>query len=135
MSEHAWVQENLASYFAGGLDAGEGERLEQHLAECSSCAQAAEELRAIDHSLADLFAAVQPASSLEDQLIQSLRAAPMRSRLPFLKFAQGGLAAAAVLMIAFLGTVLNGVIERGNLLFPGSEQGRLLALNNEGLQR
>ena len=34
MSEHPWIQENLAAYLAGGLDATETSRLEQHVAGC-----------------------------------------------------------------------------------------------------
>ena len=43
MSEHTWVQEHLASYIAGGLEAGEVERLERHIESCTACAQALNE--------------------------------------------------------------------------------------------
>ena len=37
MSEHAWVQEQVAVYLAGGLDAQEAERFETHVRDCPVC--------------------------------------------------------------------------------------------------
>ena len=65
MSEHTWVQEHLASYIAGGLEADEVERLEQHVDGCAACEQALNEARAADRSLTALFAGVQPDATLE----------------------------------------------------------------------
>ena len=46
MSEHAWTLENIAAYCAGGLEAAECERLEQHTDTCETCARTLAEARA-----------------------------------------------------------------------------------------
>src|SRR5580704_3705623 len=80
MSEHVWAQDNLAAHVAGGLDAGERERLERHLAECFDCTSALENARAADRRLLALFKSVQPGPALEDRLIRSLRQGAVRTR-------------------------------------------------------
>ncbi len=65
MSEHAWVEENIASYTAGGLDAEERQRLEQHAGECGDCAQRLREARSLDQSLSALFGNVRLGPGLE----------------------------------------------------------------------
>src|SRR5262245_9196271 len=111
MSEHAWVLENLASYSAGGLEAAERDRLEQHAADCPACARALEETRAVDLALESLFAADRPQPTLEDRLIRALRAPRGPLTLPFpVKLALG---AAAVLMLGVLGSFLSSRIQQG----------------------
>src|SRR4051794_10212380 len=82
MSEHVWIHDNLAAYIADGLDAGERERVEQHLAECADCFRAVAEVQALDRKLGQLFAPVHPGPDLEDAAIQRLRQRrPRRLRL------------------------------------------------------
>lgn len=73
MSEHAWSQEHIAAYLAGGLDAAEAERLEIHARECSECAAALERSRQLDNKLGSLFAAGWPGPELEDRTLFALR--------------------------------------------------------------
>jgi hypothetical protein len=117
MSEHAWVLENIASYTAGGLEAAECERLEQHTASCEACARSLEEARVADQKLEALFEAVRPGHMLEDRMIRSLREA--RLRLPM--FVRISVGAAAVLLVGVLGAGMSSVIQEGNLPFPGTE--------------
>ncbi len=56
MSDHTWTQENIASYVAGGLDAAERERLEQHAADCGDCAAAPGCGPGLDRNIGTLFA-------------------------------------------------------------------------------
>ncbi len=73
MSEHAWSQEHIAAYLAGGLDASECERLEAHLRECPACASALEANRRLDSGLASLFDVAHPRPDLEDRALQAFR--------------------------------------------------------------
>jgi hypothetical protein len=116
MSEHAWVLENIASYNAGGLEADERERLEQHTATCEACAAALEEVRAMDRTLETIFAGVRPGPALEDRIIRFLRMAPLR--LPM--FVRVAIGAAAVLLVGVLGAGMSSVIQYGDLPFPGT---------------
>ena len=75
MSEHVWAQENIAAYVAGGLEPADGERLENHVADCPVCARFVDEARALEKKLAPLVLAADPGPSLEDRIIQSLPAA------------------------------------------------------------
>ena len=93
MSDHAWTQENLAAFVAGGLDAAEDERLERHAAECTECAAALHQARLLDRGLDTLFAAGRPGPALEDRMVQSLRtvSAAMSRLLPSLLRPDGGI--------------------------------------------
>src|SRR5438874_12625428 len=73
MSEHAWVLENIETFNAGGLEPDERERLQQHVGECSSCAQTLEEASTVDQVMENLFAEARPEAALEDRMIQFLR--------------------------------------------------------------
>jgi hypothetical protein len=129
MSDHVWALENIAAYLAGGLDPTEGERLEQHAAQCAVCARALDEARSLENKLAPLFRAAKPGAALEDRIIQSLLMAPpepIRRRLYHLSMrAKAGLAIAAGLLIAFIGYGVSQMIEEDRLGFPG--QDRVLA--------
>ncbi len=81
MSDHAWTQENLAAFVAGGLDPAEDERVERHIAECAECAAALTKARLLDHGLDALFAAGRPGPALEDRMVQSLRTVSARDVL------------------------------------------------------
>jgi hypothetical protein len=119
MSEHAWTQDNLAAHVAGGLDAGERERLERHLAECFDCTSALENARAADRRLLALFQGVQPGPALEDRLIRSLRQGVTRKRVlpgmsgPWVKVV---LATAAAALLAVVGAGISTLIEKDGLL-------------------
>src|SRR5947209_852918 len=117
MSEHAWTLENIAAYCAGGLDAAECERLEQHTAACENCARALAEARTVERGLESLFAGQRPDSALESRVISALRAAPSRSIPLFVRVA--GAAAAAVLL-AGAGAALSNFATKGRLPFPGA---------------
>jgi Domain of unknown function (DUF4349)/Putative zinc-finger len=115
MSEHAWVQENIASYVAGGLEPAERERLEQHISECQSCASALQEARGLDQTLQSLFTPVRPTPGLEDRMIRGLRKV---ARLSFPKRALA--AAAAVFVIGAVGAGTVALIGRSQMPFPGA---------------
>lgn len=120
MSEHAWTLEHLATYTAGGLDAAETERLEQHVAECPGCAAALAEARALDASLESLFVGERPDPALEDRMIRSLRGDKRRrkSRLPMaIRIA---IASAAVLLVGIVGAAASQIILEGELPLPGA---------------
>ena len=74
MSEHVWVQENIAAYVAGGLDASEGERLEKHVGRLShACARFVDEAQgARNRNWPPWVLAANPGPFLEDRVIQSL---------------------------------------------------------------
>src|SRR5438132_9863763 len=115
MSEHAWVLENIETYNAGGLEPDERDRLQQHVAECSGCAQALKEAGAVDQMMERLFAAAQPAAALEDRMIHRLRARPQRNGLPWLLTG----CAAAVVLFGFVGAGASRLMSRDELPFPG----------------
>jgi hypothetical protein len=126
MSDHVWAQENIAAYLAGGLDPNEGERLEQHAAQCAGCARALDEARSLEGRLAPLFRAAKPGAALEDRIIQGLLSAPPApSRLRIYQLslrAKAGLAVAAALLLAFIGFGVSKMIEEDRLNFPGSDR-------------
>ena len=72
MSEHAFVQENLAGYVADGLTAQERERFDRHVHGCGDCHRLLAEQRAFDDSLGKLFASARPAAGFENRVIAGL---------------------------------------------------------------
>ena len=110
MSEHAWALENIETYTAGGLDPGESERLEQHVAACPACTQALEQARSIARAMDGLFQGIRPGTTLEERLILCLRNPRQRHYLPIKILA----AVAAVLFLGMLGWYANGLIEGGD---------------------
>src|SRR5713101_7736268 len=122
MSDHVWALENIAAYLAGGLDPTEGERLEQHAAQCAVCARDLDEGRALERKLAPLFRRAKPGPALEDRIIQALlmaRPAGARRRAYHLPWqAKTGLAVAAALLLAFIGFGVSRMIEEDRLGFP-----------------
>jgi hypothetical protein len=119
MSDHAWTQENLAAFVAGGLDAAEDERLERHTAECTECAAALRQARLLDRGLDTLFAAGRPGPALEDRMVQSLRTVSARDvlRASWRRKLAWGAAAAAVL--GATGAGMSQFVGEG-LPFPGA---------------
>ena len=51
MNDHARVHEALAAYVAGGLDAAERRRVEDHLHDCPACFEAYVEARDADRAV------------------------------------------------------------------------------------
>ena len=129
MSDHVWALENIAAYLAGGLDPTEGERLEQHAAQCAVCARFLGEARSLESKLAPLFRAAKPGAALEDRIIQSLLIAPpeqKRRRTFHLSWkAKSGLAVAAALLLAFIGFGVSKMIEEDRLGMPGASNNNL----------
>ena len=115
MSEHAWVQEHVAAYLAGGLDAQEAERLEAHARECPACGAALADSRRLDDCLSNLFVGAHPALELEDRAVARLRTATPH-RLAFNRPVKWAGAVAAVLLLAAIGAVA-GSLESGESLW------------------
>src|SRR5262245_22300409 len=101
MTEHAWTQENIAAYIAGGLSALEAERLETHARDCPACALPVAATRRLDSGLTALVADVQPGPDLEDRVLHRLRTTPNRPLLA--GWVKRTMAAAAAVVV--LGTV------------------------------
>src|SRR5207302_3231837 len=119
MSEHAWVLENMAAYHAGGLEAAERERLQQHIAVCEPCAEALAEAGHIEQSLEALFADIRPDAALEDRMIRALPIMPVRSIWYTPVSLRGVSGVAAVLLLGVLGMGLTSLVAGRKLPFPG----------------
>ncbi len=119
MSEHAWVQEHVAAYLAGGLDAQEAERLEAHARDCSACGAALADARRLDDCLSNLFVSARPALALEDRAVGRLRTAPPAWRLMSGRRAKWAMAVAAVLLLGVLGAGAGSLTSRHGPLMPG----------------
>lgn len=128
MSEHAWSQENLESFVAGGLEPGERERLEQHLAGCPECVQRLAEIGAVDRQLDWLFTQVRPPADMEDRMIQSLRNTSARRGLRVPLFMKVATAAAAVIMFGLFGAALTGMMVEERWIFGDSMEAPLETL-------
>jgi anti-sigma factor RsiW len=120
MSEHVWTQEQISAYVAGGLDAQESERLENHVRECPICGETVKEARALDRGLGSLFAGVRPNPALEDRLIRSLRTTSASDvlRRGWKRNLVWGVAASVGLGIA--GAGMSMIVGDGDLPFPGA---------------
>lgn len=123
MSDHAWILENLAAYLADGLEPAERERLQQHTAECATCAAALSTAREMDASLSALFVEMRPSAALEDRAIQTLRTRALETawRLPLPAWLLT--AAAALVLIGFTGAVASQIVVDSGLSFRGSLEG------------
>lgn len=120
MSEHAFVQENLAGYVLDGLSAAERERFERHVHGCGECNLLVAEQREFDESLDKMFAGVRPAAGFENRVIAVLRSEPLRRRIAWTKSLRWIGSAAAVLFLAVVGYSMHHLAEGGSLPFPGS---------------
>src|SRR5213592_2363858 len=98
MTDHAFTQEQIAAYLAGGLEADEAERLEVHVRDCADCAAALAAARHFDRALGTLFASVRPKPGLEDRAVQALRTARPHT-IFFVGWVRRVMAAAAVLIV------------------------------------
>jgi hypothetical protein len=116
MSDHTWILENLAAYLAGGLGPAERERLEQHTAECTSCATALADAHALDAALSGLFVEARPSAVLEDRIIQTLRTGPPARRLSVPAWLAG--AAAALVLIGLTGALASQILVSGKSASP-----------------
>jgi hypothetical protein len=119
MSEHAWTQENIAAFVAGGLDAAESERLEEHAAACAECAAALRSARSLDDGLDGLFADRRPGPALEDRMIRSLRADSARAVLQLRWRHRLAWGAAAAVALGLTGAGMSQLVAEAKLPFPG----------------
>jgi hypothetical protein len=118
MAKHAWIQENLAAYLAGGLDAEESARLEDHVAGCPNCARDLAETRQADQTLTALFSTALPDAGLEDRLVQSLRKTRAQRFPQLWRYRMIAAAVAAVFLLALVGTLVSGLQKDGGLALP-----------------
>jgi len=107
MSDHVWVQEHVAAYLAGGLDAQEAERLELHARECPVCEQTLAQARRLDSGLHALFANAQPDLALTDRVVARLRTGPALRWPEFGRRAKWAAAVAAVVLLGVIGAVID----------------------------
>lgn len=120
MSDHAWAEEQIAAYLAGGLDAREAERLESHARECAACADSLADARRLDRGLLAMFAPARPGVELEDRAVARLR--DVRPASPaFARWAvRTAAAVAAVVVLGGFGALASTMMDGGHLRMPGS---------------
>ncbi len=139
MSEHAWSQEHVAAFVAGGLTAAEAERLEAHARDCPECAAALAAARRLDRGLDGLFADVRPGPALEDRVIWSLRVSPaVRRRKPLMAgwARRTAVAVAAVLILGTFGALAGSLINGDVLPLPGAvREAQASRITREGTDR
>src|SRR5262249_15796080 len=122
MSDHAWALENIAAFVAGGLDAEEAERLEQHAATCPECAAALHQARSLDQGLDTLFAADRPGPEMEERAIHALRAESVNAALRGRFWRRVALGAAAAVVLGITGAAMSQLFAQHALQFPGVRQ-------------
>src|SRR5262245_4437410 len=117
MTDHAWTQESVAAYLAGGLSADEAARLESHARECPACAAALDTARRFDTGLNALFACAQASPDLEDRAVQKFREGPSRKSQWRMPTSRGGRLLIAAGVLIALGAVgaLAGSLPVGGL--------------------
>ena len=108
MSTHEQFGEDLALYALGGLDGGERDALEKHLAECSACRSELESLRGDTALLAFSTAGPRPPARARQRLLGALGREPRnlpaaRSR-PWWALVPAFAAAAMAVLAVFLWT-------------------------------
>jgi hypothetical protein len=119
MSDHDWATEQIAAYVMGGSTAEETARLELHTRDCPGCAAALSATRRVDRNLDSLFGGIRPGLALEDDAIQSIRAArrnvfKFSTRLPRM-----GIAAGILLVLSIVGAMAGALVSDGRLPLPG----------------
>jgi Domain of unknown function (DUF4349)/Putative zinc-finger len=129
MSDHAFVQENVAAFLADGLPGEERERFERHVHGCAECNRLLSEQHGFEQALGTLFADAQPRAGFEDRVLRRLRTSPARRRQGMPGWAKLLTGAAAVVFLGALGFALNTVMENGRLPFPGEWGTRAQARN------
>jgi hypothetical protein len=111
MSDHVWVQENIATYVADGLTAAEQERVELHAASCKACAQALAESRSLEQMMKNVFASARPNAGLEDRAIKTLRRAPLPLSSRRSTMIRALIGAAAGILLTVLGGSVYAITE------------------------
>lgn len=114
MSDHDWTFENLSAYLAGGLNANERQRVDQHVAVCAECANGLQQSREMEQMMDSLFTTTRPDANLEARALAKLRQARLR-RASIYRFAA---AAAAVLVLGLVGAAVQAVA-LGDMGLPG----------------
>jgi hypothetical protein len=113
-TQHIWTRENIEVYLTDGLSSDERAKIEQHVADCHSCAAALEEAITTDQSVKELFAGAQPKPGLEDRIIRSLRYSPPPKTVIHPMFRRVALGIAAVALMGVLGFVVQSNILSSN---------------------
>src|SRR5262245_8120894 len=127
-SDHAWSQEQIASFLAGGLSAAETERFESHVRGCAQCITALESLKRLDSQMNSLFAIAQPGPDLEDRAVQAFRSSrrPSTLRMPIRWPRRALAAAAALLFLGTFGALAASIVGNGRIPMPGDDLRTLL---------
>src|SRR5438105_2531519 len=99
--DHAWFRERIAIALAGGLDAAEQVRFDDHARQCGACAAELSQAREMERQMSGLFAL--PRAGLEDRIIDSLRGARDRWRPRIYLHPAVSRAATAVAAVIVLG--------------------------------
>lgn len=92
------VSNELIAYLDHRMDSAERREIEEHLADCASCRQRAEEFRAVAN-LMDEVPAIEPSLGFDARIRQRVAAEPQRKWFTWF-VPQPRLALAAVLLIA-----------------------------------
>jgi len=95
------MQDRIADYVLGALDAAQAEALQEHLDECSVCRQYLQSLKEQSESLVELGRAIgSDMTARQDRVIEALQdVAPAERVLPFV----GGFVKTAVAAVLLLG--------------------------------
>ena len=107
-SEHDWFAQHATAYVMDGLAVEERVRVEQHAAECATCAAELAAMREMDSTMNKLFANVMPGAGFEDSILARLK--PRHSAVR-----RAAVAAAAVLVLGGFGYVGSRAMDRGQL--------------------
>jgi hypothetical protein len=119
MTEHAWVQEHIAAFVAGGLEAAEVERIQGHVSSCPECTRDLHHAGAFDHQMTNLLADTQPGPDMEERLLHSLRASRRWRRRSFPGLSRLSWPAAAAAVLVICGAGLGLCLDPDKLPFPG----------------
>jgi anti-sigma-K factor RskA len=103
MNEHPDTRDLLGPYVMGALEGHEEREIEDHLEECASCREEAQELGLAHERLADLaYSTETPPDDLKERVVDGLPRREARRRVP----AWVAAAAAALCILAVLAAVL-----------------------------
>jgi anti-sigma-K factor RskA len=113
MNEHPDTRDLLGPYVMGALEGHEEREIEDHLEECASCREEAQELGLAHERLADLaYSTETPPDDLKERVVDGLPRREARRRVP----AWVAAAAAALCILAVLAAVLTPDLFGGRAL-------------------
>jgi hypothetical protein len=114
MNEHPDTRDLLGPYVMGALEPHEEREIEDHLEECASCGEEAQELGVAHERLADLaYSTETPPDDLKERVVDGLPRREARRRVPPAWVAA---AAAALCVLAVLAAVLTPDLFGGRAL-------------------